>query len=102
MPPRVSAVSALRKYALSLPGAHEDFPWGERVAKVGRKVFVFLGKSVGGSGLSLSLKLPHSSFEALDLPFAEATGYGLGKAGWVTASFESGDAVPVPLLIEWI
>ena len=34
---------ALRDYALSFPGATEDFPWGERVAKVKGKVFVFLG-----------------------------------------------------------
>ena len=29
--------------ALSYPGAHEEFPWGERVVKVKGKVFVFLG-----------------------------------------------------------
>ena len=33
-----------RAFALSLPGATEDFPWGESVAKVNRKVFVFLGR----------------------------------------------------------
>ena len=36
----------LRACALSFPGAHEEFPWGERVAKVGKKVFVFLGHAV--------------------------------------------------------
>jgi len=34
---------ALREYIFSLPGAHEDFPWGESVAKVQKKVFVFPG-----------------------------------------------------------
>jgi predicted DNA-binding protein (MmcQ/YjbR family) len=33
----------LRDFALLLPGAWEDFPWGERVAKVGKRVFVFFG-----------------------------------------------------------
>src|SRR4029077_887839 len=34
---------ALRRFALGLPGATEHFPWGERVAKIAGKVFVFLG-----------------------------------------------------------
>ena len=34
--------------------------------------------------------------------FAEPTGYGLGKAGWVSARFEPGDDVPVDLLKQWI
>ena len=33
----------LRAFALSLPGAGEHFPWGERVVKVNGKIFVFLG-----------------------------------------------------------
>jgi predicted DNA-binding protein (MmcQ/YjbR family) len=104
---RVSAVatkspaSAIRAFALSFPGAWEDHPWGESVAKVGKKVFVFLGKPSGKS-LGLSVKLPTSGFEALELPFTEPTGYGLGKGGWVTASFGSGDEIPVEILKTWI
>jgi predicted DNA-binding protein (MmcQ/YjbR family) len=37
----------LRTYALSLAGAEEAFPWGERVARVNGKVFVFLGHDEG-------------------------------------------------------
>ena len=33
----------LRDFALSLPGAWEDLPWGERVTKPDKKVFVFFG-----------------------------------------------------------
>ena len=33
----------LRIFALGLPGAYEEFPWGESVVKVNKKVFVFLG-----------------------------------------------------------
>jgi predicted DNA-binding protein (MmcQ/YjbR family) len=93
----------LRKYALSFPGATEDFPWGERVAKVKGKVFVFLGTDpVPGGPMGLSVKLPQSGQDALDLPFAKPTGYGLGKSGWVSASFEAKDDPPLEILKEWI
>jgi predicted DNA-binding protein (MmcQ/YjbR family) len=93
----------LRAFALSMPGATEDFPWGERVAKVKGKVFVFLGTDpVPGGGMGFSVKLPVSAEEALDLPFTEPTGYGLGKSGWVTARFEPKDAPPVEILEGWI
>jgi predicted DNA-binding protein (MmcQ/YjbR family) len=93
----------LRKYALSFPGATEDFPWGERVAKVNGKVFVFLGRDpVAGGSMGISVKLPESGQDALDLPFAEPTGYGLGKSGWVSATFEAKDEPPVEILKGWI
>ena len=78
----------------------EEFPWGERVVKVRKKVFVFLGRAEGG--LSLSVKLPDSGLMALSLPFASSTGYGLGKSGWVTAAFTPGARPPVDLLRRWI
>jgi predicted DNA-binding protein (MmcQ/YjbR family) len=90
----------LRDHAMSLPEAYEEFPWGERVAKVKGKVFVFLG--MNGDELGLSVKLPHSGILALGLPFASPTGYGLGKAGWVTARFAKNQKAPVDLLRSWI
>jgi predicted DNA-binding protein (MmcQ/YjbR family) len=94
---------ALREYALSFPGATEDFPWGERVAKVNGKVFVFLGVDpVPGGPMGLSVKLPLSGSDALDLPFAKPTGYGLGKSGWVSARFEPEDDPPLEILKGWI
>jgi predicted DNA-binding protein (MmcQ/YjbR family) len=93
----------LRKFALALPGATEHFPWGERVAKVNGKVFVFLGGDpVPGGPMGLSVKLLYSSPDVLDLPFAKPTGYGLGKAGWVSASFDASDRPPVEILKTWI
>jgi predicted DNA-binding protein (MmcQ/YjbR family) len=91
----------LREYALSLPGAVEEFPWGERVAKVNKKVFVFLGRD-GGDEYGIAVKLPESGAAALTLPFCEPTGYGLGKAGWVSARFARGERAPLDLLIGWI
>jgi predicted DNA-binding protein (MmcQ/YjbR family) len=90
----------LRAFALGFPEAYEEFPWGERVAKVNGKVFVFLG--MDGDTLGLSVKLPQSGMLALGLPFASPTGYGLGKAGWVTAKFGRREKAPVDLLRSWI
>ena len=90
----------LRAFALGFPEAYEEFPWGERVAKVKGKVFVFLG--MDGDELGLSVKLPQSGMLALGLPFASPTGYGLGKAGWVTARFGRREKAPVDLLRSWI
>ena len=65
---------------------------GERVVKVRKKVFVFLGHADGG--LTLSVKLPESQTVALMLPFAEPTGYGLGNSGWITARFSDRERPP--------
>jgi predicted DNA-binding protein (MmcQ/YjbR family) len=92
----------MRACALGLPGATEDFPWGETVVKVGKKVFVFLGRAEGDSPAGLSVKLPVSGAAALSLPFVTPTGYGLGKAGWVSASFSRRDSIPLDLIEEWI
>lgn len=90
-------------HALALPGAWEDHPWGERVAKVGTKVFLFFGAgSARGESLKLAVKLPQSGVTALDRSECEATGYGLGKHGWVTAQYTRGDAPPIDVLEAWI
>ena len=90
----------LRAFALGYPGAHEEFPWGERVAKVKGKVFVFLGREE--DGLGLAVKLPRSATMALGLPFASPTPYGLGKSGWVSVQFAKGEKPPMDLLRAWI
>jgi predicted DNA-binding protein (MmcQ/YjbR family) len=97
------AARALRAFALRFPGAAEEFPWGERVVKAGGKVFVFLGLDpVRGGPLSLSVKLPESGDEARELPFVRPTGYGLGKAGWITATLAPPARPPIDLLKAWI
>ena len=73
---------ALQRFGLGLPGTREDHPWGELVLKVKDKVFVFLGQP--GAELCFSVKLPKSGVRVLDHDWAEPTGYGLGKSGWVT------------------
>ncbi len=104
MPPLPETTAALRDFALSLPGAVEEFPWGERVVKVNKKVFVFLGMAAGdGPGaLGLSVKLPESGEAALELPYAKPTGYNLGKSGWVSFRFAPGDRPDIAPLCAYI
>ena len=90
----------LRRHALAKPEATEHFPWGERAIKVKGKVFLFM--RADATQLSFTTKLPQSSQVALLLPFAQPTGYGLGKAGWVTASFDAGESPPTEMLCAWI
>ena len=98
---RVSkAARSLRAHALGLPETTEDFPWGHSAFKVRGKAFVFLVAS--GDGLKLSVKLPNSGFDALALPFASPTGYGLGRSGWVSAGLGPRDEFPIELFLEWI
>jgi predicted DNA-binding protein (MmcQ/YjbR family) len=98
--PHAVGLRSLRDFAMRYPHATEDHPWGETAIKIRGRVFVFLSRHDGK--FNVSLKLPVSAPAALGMPFAEPTGYGLGKHGWVTASFEKGDAIPVDLIREWI
>jgi predicted DNA-binding protein (MmcQ/YjbR family) len=99
-PPFSRPVTALRKAALAFPETTEDHPWGECAFKVRGKVFLFL--STGDDTLSLSMKLPQSNGIAILLPFTKPTGYGLGKSGWITATFTPGESIPLPLLLDWL
>ena len=91
----------LREFALGLPEAHEDLPWGERVVKVKKKVFAFLGRDMDAHfGLGVKLQASHQS--ALALPFTQPTGYGLGKSGWVSAKFEPSSKPSLELLRGWV
>jgi predicted DNA-binding protein (MmcQ/YjbR family) len=99
--PRGAALrDRLRERALALPEAHEDHPWGETVAKVGKKVFVFLGAD-DGERPGFGVKLIESLDQALALPCAAPMGYGLGKAGWVSVRLD-GELPPEGILLDWI
>jgi predicted DNA-binding protein (MmcQ/YjbR family) len=95
-----SIAAKLRKAALAYPDAVEEFPWGERVFKVKKKIFAFA--QVQERELHFTVKLPHSGPMALLLPFTEPTGYNLGKSGWVSATFARATDVPVDMLLEWL
>jgi predicted DNA-binding protein (MmcQ/YjbR family) len=92
---------ALREAGMAYPEVTEDFPWGHRALKVKGKAFVFMGIN-GKEGLFLSVKLPQSNGAALMLPFAQPTGYGMAKSGWVTANFGAKDTPPIEILRKWL
>ena len=96
-----AALQALREFGLSYPGAYLKSPWPEHLdLAVKDKIFAHL--PADGQPFSISCKLPFTAPEALTLPFAQPTGYGLGKSGWVTAKIAPGDEVPLDLFKAWI
>jgi predicted DNA-binding protein (MmcQ/YjbR family) len=90
----------LRGYGLSLPEATEDHPWGHSALKVRGKTFCWLDKTK--DGFSATTKLPASRDFAMVFDFTEPTGYGLGRAGWVTSRFAADAAPDLYLLRRWI
>ena len=97
--------SALRRrlldYALGLPGAYLDHPWGEDVVKVRKKVFVFFGMPEGSAyPPGMTVKLVESQPLAVAQPDVEPAGYNLGKSGWVSVRFT--DEMPYEMLRVWI
>lgn len=94
----------VRDHALGLPGAAEEHPWGESVAKVNKKVFVFLGVHDGSYPLGVTVKLTDETAHAhaLACPGAEPAGYGLGRAGWVRIPLEAKGAPRADLLCDWV
>ncbi|MEU9891781.1 MmcQ/YjbR family DNA-binding protein [Sphaerisporangium sp. NPDC051011] len=93
----------LREFALGFPAAHEEFPWGESVVKVNKKIFVFLGleEPTEKWGPKLSVKLGESNGHALSVPGAAPTSHGLGRSGWVTVPFTD-DMPDFDVLCDWV
>ncbi|CAN5686813.1 hypothetical protein BH10ACT1_BH10ACT1_01850 [soil metagenome] len=93
----------LRAFALSLPDTTLDHPWDSDVVKTngGKKIFVFLGHDDPDYEPQIGVKLADSLEQALQLPLAEPTGYGLGRSGWVNIKLGQG-APPAPVLEDWI
>ncbi|MGW7369853.1 MmcQ/YjbR family DNA-binding protein [Streptomyces sp. NPDC054841] len=94
----------VRSFALGLPGAAEEFPWGETVVKVNKKIFVFMGVDDGSHPLGIGVKLKDEAMHAhaLSCPGAEPSGYGLGKAGWVRIPRARKGAPTADVLCDWV
>ncbi|PZG21364.1 MmcQ/YjbR family DNA-binding protein [Nonomuraea aridisoli] len=94
----------LRAFALGLPEAREDHPWGDTVIKVGKKIFLFLGvdEPTDKWRPTFGVKLRSAAHgHALSVEGAAPSGYGLGRAGWVTVPFQS-ELPPVEVLLDWV
>ena len=91
----------LRAFGLAYPGAHSKAPWpGHDDLAVKDKTFAYLPAE--GAPFSLSVKLPFTGQEALELPYAKPTAYGLGKSGWVSLEPPADQIPPVEQLKDWI
>ena len=96
-----AVVRDLRAWGLTLPGAHRKSPWPEHDdLAVNEKTFAYLPAE--GQPFSVSCKLPYTGYEALQLPFAKPTSYGLGKSGWVSFSPSEEDIPDLEQLKAWI
>lgn len=95
------AADRLRAFGLTYPETSLKSPWpGHADLAVRDKTFAYL--SVAGEPFSLSCKLPFSGDEAREMPFVTPTAYGLGKSGWVTASWPDDHADALALFRAWI
>jgi predicted DNA-binding protein (MmcQ/YjbR family) len=92
--------SQMRDRAMAYPQAEEAFPWGERAIKVKGKAFLFM--RLADAELSFSVKLPRTGIQALALPFAKPTEYGLGKHGWVTVRLGKTTRELTAQCLQWI
>ena len=94
-----SGFDRLRRHGLAFPEAEEDFPWGHTALKVRGKTFAWLGDE---DGFSMTVKLPVSRDFAEVFDFASPAGYGLGKSGWISCRFASGEEPDLDLLKRWV
>ena len=101
-----AAKARLLKYALAKPDATLEHPWGENVAKVRGRVFVFFGMAEPAADAPyadyvMGVKLTNALLFAKSQSYVEAMGYGLGKSGWVSVKKPKGTA-PMDMFEEWI
>lgn len=90
-----------RAFALELPEAWPDTPWGDSVVKVGKKIFLFVSGPDSDRPV-ITVKVPESRDHALSYPEAFPTRYGLGKHGWVTIFVDAVPAEEREVLIDFV
>lgn len=99
----IRAYERIKQFALELPEAWEDHPWGDTAIKVRKKIFLFPHVTdTKPVTLKLSMKLPASCAEVLRHEWATPTGYGLGRSGWVSMALTSKDLPSQSQLEDWV
>jgi predicted DNA-binding protein (MmcQ/YjbR family) len=90
----------LHAYCLSKPGAVRDEPWeGDTVAKVGGKIFAFVGSPEGASvGVKCGVGREDADEWLLHYPDDAAAMAYIGRFGWNTLRY--GGAIPDPEILE--
>ncbi len=90
-------------FALSLPEAWADEPWGDSVVKVRKKIFVFLGSAdKPPAEQGISVKLTDSLGHGRSVPGASPVAYGLGKYGWTYVPFIGLDTSEFDVLLDFV
>ena len=89
------------EFAMSLPEAWADTPWGDRVVKVGKKIFLFVTGPESERPV-ITVKVPESRDHALSFPEAFPTRYGLGKHGWVTIFVDTVPTEEREVLLDFV
>ena len=91
----------LKKRCLALPGAWEDFPFGEEpsVFKVGKRMFAL--SRLDAEPLAVSLKCdPEIAVDLRATHAAVAPGYHLNKRHWITVTLDG--SLPEPTIAALI
>jgi predicted DNA-binding protein (MmcQ/YjbR family) len=84
-PPRSQYFAPFQAHCLALSGAWEDYPWGETVFKIGKKVFATCYQPPDGD-LTVGLKATLEDQAALvQFPGITVAAY-IGKHGWISAT----------------
>jgi predicted DNA-binding protein (MmcQ/YjbR family) len=90
----------LLAFALGLPEAREDHPWGDTVYKNAKgKIFLFLGEDESGATAATLKLTPDEGTAALTLPFVSVARY-VGRFGWVSVRFTT--EVERDIVLEWV
>jgi predicted DNA-binding protein (MmcQ/YjbR family) len=89
----------LLAYCLAKPGAWQDEPWdGDVVAKVGGKIFAFLGSGAGSVGLKCGTTREAADEWLARYPADAAVMPYIGRSGWNSLQIEG--AIPADELLE--
>lgn len=95
-------VDELVAYCLAKPGATEDYPWGEEelTAKVGGKVFAFIGLTTGTVGLKCGANAEQAGEWRQRYPDAITTSAYIGRYGWNAVRLDGVPADEVRELVD--